>query len=209
LDEKGRLAIEISEQSADGEVSDDELRASYPNIDVNETACRRIAEKTGFRWEVVREAFDAVMRSMGPIDYPHAKGAAIHSAVIAGGQALGRKADDLFLYELRFRDIELKDKDRRTADRAMNAEKATQARLLRDIFGNPVRPVTLSPSWRTATVVSLAQQMYDARDFSAMPILADALQDAGCDTDDILDHCRRPGEHVRGCWAVDLVLGKT
>ena len=50
--------------------------------------------------------------------------------------------------------------------------------------------------------------MYDARDFSAMPILADALQDAGCDSDDILNHCRSGGVHVRGCWVVDLVLGK-
>jgi hypothetical protein len=62
--------------------------------------------------------------------------------------------------------------------------------------------------WRTSTAVTLAQQMYDSRDFSAMPILADALQDAGCDNADILDHCRGPGPHVRGCWVVDLVLGK-
>jgi hypothetical protein len=50
--------------------------------------------------------------------------------------------------------------------------------------------------------------MYDSRDFGAMPILADALQDAGCDNEDILDHCRGPGPHVCGCWVVDLVLGK-
>ena len=50
--------------------------------------------------------------------------------------------------------------------------------------------------------------MYESRDFSAMPILADALQDAGCDNDDILNHCRDPVRHVRGCWVVDLVLGK-
>ena len=56
-------------------------------------------------------------------------------------------------------------------------------------------------------MVSLARQMYDFRDFSAMPRLADALQDAGCDNADILDHCRGPGPHVRGCWVVDLVLG--
>jgi hypothetical protein len=50
--------------------------------------------------------------------------------------------------------------------------------------------------------------IYDSRDFSAMPILADALQDAGCENTDILDHCRGSGPHVRGCWVVDLVLGK-
>jgi hypothetical protein len=79
---------------------------------------------------------------------------------------------------------------------------------LRDIFGNPFRPAPFSPAWRTGTAVSLAGQMYEARDFSAMPILADALQDAGCDSEDLLDHYRGPGPHVRGCWVVDLVLGK-
>jgi hypothetical protein len=80
--------------------------------------------------------------------------------------------------------------------------------LLHDIVGNPFRPVAFSLSWRTDTAVTLARQMYDSRDFSAMPILADALQDAGCDSDDILAHCRGPGPHVRGCWVCDLVLGK-
>jgi|SRR5579883_86267 len=79
--------------------------------------------------------------------------------------------------------------------------------LVRDIFGNPFRPVTFSPSWHTDTAVTLARQMYESRDFSAMPILADALQDAGCDNDDILTHCRDPKHpHVRGCWVMDLVL---
>ena len=80
--------------------------------------------------------------------------------------------------------------------------------IIRDIFGCRFRPVAFSPEWRTDTAVSLAQQMYESRDFSAMPILADALQDAGCDNPDILDHCRGPGPHVRGCWVCDLVLGK-
>jgi hypothetical protein len=79
---------------------------------------------------------------------------------------------------------------------------------LRDIFGNPFRPVAFSPAWRTDTAITLARQMYDARDFGAMPILADALQDAGCDSDDVLNHSRGRGPHVRGCWVVDLVLGR-
>ena len=84
----------------------------------------------------------------------------------------------------------------------------TICNLLRDIFGNPFRPVAFAPGWRTDTAVTLARQMYESREFSAMPILADALQDAGCDEPAILDHCRAPGEHVRGCWVVDMVLGK-
>ncbi len=100
---------------------------------------------------------------------------------------------------------------------------AVQPPLVREIFGNPFRPAAFAPAWRTETAVALAKQMYEARDFGAMPILADALQDAGCDNEDVLDHCRGrerasgepagastgwDGPHVRGCWVVDAVLGK-
>ena len=78
-----------------------------------------------------------------------------------------------------------------------------------DIFGNPFRPVAFLPEWRTPTVVAMARQMYDSRDFSAMPILADALEDAGCDDEAGLAHCRGSGPHVRGCWVVDACLGKS
>lgn len=80
------------------------------------------------------------------------------------------------------------------------------AHYLRDIF--PFQPVAFSHEWRTGTVIALASQMDAARDFSAMPILADALMDAGCDQEDILNHCRGPGPHVRGCFVVDLLLSK-
>jgi hypothetical protein len=80
--------------------------------------------------------------------------------------------------------------------------------VLHDVVGNPFQPVEFDPAWRTSTVVALAQQMYDSRDFALMPILGDALEDAGCGHADILDHCRSAGPHVRGCWVVDLVLGK-
>ncbi len=87
--------------------------------------------------------------------------------------------------------------------------KTAAADLAREVFGNPFRPVAFSPDWRTSTAVALAAQMYESREFSAMPILADALQDAGCDSDDVLNHCRAAGAmHVRGCWVVDLVLGR-
>jgi hypothetical protein len=87
-------------------------------------------------------------------------------------------------------------------------EAAAQANLVRDIFGNPFRPVAFSPEWRTHTAVSLARRMYESREFSAMPILADALEDAGCDSEGVLNHCRGPGSHARGCWVVDLILAK-
>lgn len=96
-----------------------------------------------------------------------------------------------------------------------------QAKLLRDIFGNPFRP--LQPKrgkwsgkeklrgWLTqhsGTIPKLAQTIYDDRAFDRLPILADALVEAGYTNADILTHCRQPGEHVRGCWVVDLILGK-
>jgi hypothetical protein len=81
--------------------------------------------------------------------------------------------------------------------------------LLRDIFGNPFHPVTILPGWQTTNVVGIAQAIYAERTFEDMPILGDALEDASCTNADILKHCREPAEHVRGCWVVDLVLGKS
>ena len=85
------------------------------------------------------------------------------------------------------------------------------AALLREIFGNPFRMPSVNASWlawNDGTIPKIAQAIYDERAFDRLPILADALEDAGCDNADILNHCRQPGEHVRGCWVVDLLLGK-
>ncbi|MBN9521028.1 hypothetical protein J0H58_21335 [bacterium] len=76
------------------------------------------------------------------------------------------------------------------------------------MFRHHLVPVAFDPAWRTEVAVALARGMYESRDFAPMPVLADALDDAGCDEPDILAHCRKPGPHVRGCWVVDLVLGK-
>jgi hypothetical protein len=76
--------------------------------------------------------------------------------------------------------------------------------LIRCVFGNPFRFTDVDSSWITSTVVALAQEAHESQDFSVLPILADALQDAGCENEDILNHCRQRGEHCRGCWVVDL-----
>jgi hypothetical protein len=88
------------------------------------------------------------------------------------------------------------------------AERKWQAVVLRDLYGNPFRPVAADPSWLTSTVVQLAEGIYRDRAFDRMPILADALQDAGCENEDVLNHCRQPGVHARGCWLVDLLTGR-
>lgn len=117
-----------------------------------------------------------------------------------------------------------------------NSNTRDKAHLLRDIFGNPFQPVKFDSAWRSPTAARIAQSAYENRDWDALPILADALEDAGCPaevpcplhpsasfwpadicqhchgrlvlTNPILEHLRGPGPHVRGCWALDLVLGK-
>jgi hypothetical protein len=98
-------------------------------------------------------------------------------------------------------------------DNATNAGNPRETRprhagLMRDIIGNPFQPVKVDPAWLTSNVVALATAIYEQRAFERMPILADALEDAGCTSSEILEHCRSGGEHVRGCWVVDLLLGK-
>jgi hypothetical protein len=87
-------------------------------------------------------------------------------------------------------------------------ERSGQCELLRDIFGNPIHTVTVAPSWLTPAVVNLAQSINDDRAFDRMPALADALHESGCNNDEILGHCRGRGLHMRGCWALDLVMGR-
>jgi hypothetical protein len=80
------------------------------------------------------------------------------------------------------------------------------APLVRDLFGNPFRPAVIVPSCLNTAVLAIARGVYEERAFDQLSILADALEDAGCDNAEILTHCRRPGQHVRGCWVVDLIL---
>ena len=86
-------------------------------------------------------------------------------------------------------------------------QKGLQCTLIRDVYG-PFVPVQFVPAWQTSTVIALAKELYDTRDFNVVAILADALQDASCENADILNHLRGPGPHVRGCWVIDLILGK-
>jgi hypothetical protein len=102
------------------------------------------------------------------------------------------------------------------SERAEEQMGVEQCKLLRDIIGNPFCPVALTHAWQTPEVVALAQAAYDERelpagtlDLARLAVLADALEDAGCDQADLLAHLRGPGPHVRGCWAVDLILGKS
>jgi hypothetical protein len=97
-------------------------------------------------------------------------------------------------------------------NKATTVESARQSALLRHVVGNPFRPVAVEQfwlAWNNSTIPKLAQSIYEERAFDLLPILADALEEAGCTNADILNHCRQPGEHGRGCWVVDTILGKT
>src|SRR5262245_8481386 len=87
-------------------------------------------------------------------------------------------------------------------------ESEGQVALIHEIFGNPFRTVTMDPRWRTSQVLAMAEHVYSERAYESMSPLAEALERAGC-TNELLDHCRMPAPHVRGCWALDLILGKT
>jgi hypothetical protein len=96
-----------------------------------------------------------------------------------------------------------------------NQERMWQGHLLNEMFGNPFRPAGVDRSWLTPTVLALARAAYDERELHSaevgparLAVLSDALEEAGCTDTDLLSHLRSPGPHVRGCWVVDLLLGK-
>jgi hypothetical protein len=96
-------------------------------------------------------------------------------------------------------------------EHGQNTEASNQAVLFRDLIGNPVRPVVVRAEcshWKDNTIIKLAGTINAEHRYSDLPILADALEDAGCDNAELLSHCRGSGPHVRGCWALDLLLGK-
>jgi hypothetical protein len=197
-----RLKVTRTEMYADGEITESTFRAAFSDETerIRDTLIGRLQQATqSLGWpdvELFNEFHEAPRAPEEPGGYAERQTVGVLSrlASAAGLDYLGAGRPQ-HLHPDEFQT-------------GVTREHAAQAALVRDVFGNPFRPVAFHRSWRTDTAVSLARTMYEERDFSAMPILADALQDAGCDNDDTLNHCRGNGPHVRGCWAVDLVLGK-
>jgi hypothetical protein len=174
-----RQAVEVAERYADGVATREELDAAHEAAEPSESA----------DYGEVGVAAHAAER---PVD---ADSCALNASLLAADTLVPRSQGTPEEYK--------------RWEEADNDESHAQTLLLREIFGNPFRPVEFDPAWRTSDVMLLARGIYEEKAFDRMPILADALQDAGCDRDDILNHLRDPqATHVRGCWALDLVLGK-
>jgi hypothetical protein len=153
---------------------------------ISQNELQRACEAVWYPWRRSRQcAADAARETSDPTAYHTATDAALWA--VDAAIAAGWRADE---------------------NRVRRNEQTAQADLIRDIFGNPFCGLILDSSWLTSTAVSLAEGIYADRAFDRLPILADALQDAGCEDEQVLAHCRGPGPHVRGCWVVDLVTGR-
>jgi hypothetical protein len=179
-DERSRRAVEVAEQFADGAATDEELDAAGAAAEAAMYHAAAAVYAVGDAGNVAMLAADAAI------------GAARRAA--GGAHLAARSAAAL------------------AGEHAMAAKKA-QCELLRDISSNPFRPSPALPSaalaWSGGTVRRIAQAIYDDRAFDRLPVLADALEEAGCTDSELLGHCRGPGPHCRGCWAVDALLGKS
>jgi hypothetical protein len=205
-DDRSRKAVEVSERYADGQASDQELLNAAVEASEAARMIENVFRKGGSDAMIVNAAVAvsqgiATGKAMGiGVDYPWgffrtddtALPAALAAAKFAAFAAAGRGKQ--------FTQIK------------HQSERETQAMLIRCLFSNIYSPISLEPvwlSWNDAIIPKLAQAIYNDRVFDRLPILADALEEAGCNDADILNHCRQPGEHVRGCWVVDLILGKS
>jgi hypothetical protein len=193
-DERSQRAVEVSERFADGPARHAELKAArQAALAVAEVGVRQ------FRQMSVRRAAQAAARS--------AQRNAIEAGWGASDEA-ARAAADFAYFGLPHGPGGGHVGDWHAA---FAAEQAEQAALLRDLVGNPFRQVVPEPAWLLwgdGTAVKIAQSIYEGRRFQDLPVLADALEEAGCAEAELLAHCRGCGEHARGCWAVDLVLGR-
>jgi hypothetical protein len=179
LADECRPAVEVAERFADGRATEEQLRQAH-----------RLAGRAmdAYRWRAHAAPFAATQHPLcreeggaGPAGYDWLASTLHTASLRPGGSEVGGEAQ-------------------------------AQADLLRCIIGNPFRPVTPRPAWLAwegGTVPKLAEAIYEECAFDRLPILADALEEAGCTEPDLLAHLRGPGPHVRGCWALDLLLGKS
>jgi hypothetical protein len=186
-DGPARQAVLLSERFADGECSAEELEAARLQLAVEGHAPPEVRAAVGVAERAARQAV---------------KDATFNAAQVAS------LANGLSAAEAARRGLPV---NQYGFNAAHHAEAAAQAGVLREVFG-PLgfRAVAVAPEWldwNDGVNRQLARSIYDDRDFARLPVLADGLEEAGCTDAELLAHCRQPGEHFRGCWVVDLLLG--
>jgi hypothetical protein len=190
LDPRAQDALATAERFADGLAGDGERSAARKAVQPVAQSRAVTDRPTAPKWE--RRAASAVYYALAP------------GAWEAANASRGLAAEALFWRAGGY--------DSPGWEGVEKAERRAQADLLRDLFGPlPFRAVPINPAWLAwdgGTVAKLAAVAYEERAFDRLPILADALEEAGCADEAILSHLRGPGPHARGCWAVDLLLGK-
>jgi hypothetical protein len=181
-DPRSRQAVLVAERYADGQATDRELRqARWPSVNAG-GAVRQAAEAAYYATNI---------KPAGQL----------WNVFAAAGDAQARQA------------AQVEHGKQAAAYAAMQSiTRSAQANLIREVMGNPFLPVSMHAHWQTwggGIVVQLAEGIYEDRIFDSMPVLGDALEEAGCADEAILRHCRQADGHVRGCWVLDEVLAKT
>jgi hypothetical protein len=178
-DERARAAVKVAEEFADGLATPEEFAIAFAAA---EAAFYDTARRVGSGDPTFPvDAVLAYFAAYGAID-PEAGFAACTAAAMSAAPSLWAKSAE---------------------------ETRRQCALVREVFGDRLgQPRAIDPCWLTCEVIIRAHAMYDRRDFSRMPDLADLLEASGCRDPEIIGHCRGLGPHVRGCWVIDLLLGK-
>jgi hypothetical protein len=203
-DERCRSAVQVSERYADGAARRAELVAARDRAEEAQRAADQQWQEAARRHPsgsaLWREAF-----------HYHSVAVAAHYAAVTQFHVRVGHIVTMSIQSARTAEVAEGPASPQAAA-AQQEQERLQAGLVRDIFGNPFRPCSpLTPAvldWNDRTVPRIAAGVYQERAFNRLPILADALLDAGCHEEQLLAHCRSAGPHVPGCWAVDLILGK-
>lgn len=186
-DERSRTGSEVSERFADGQAIEIEREQAWNDAEAAQSEAPWYATRQALAaaWAVVNDITVGAVRIIDDVTRVFARQAALDASRQSPHKVRG-----------------LRDEAARTA-RLQHCE------LIREVFGNPFRALAIEPVWLAAgngAVARIARAVYEERTFEDMPILGDALEDVGCQDEEILAHCRAECEHVRGCWVVDALL---
>lgn len=194
LPDASKKAVEVAERYVQGEATPSELKLAHEaacratSVAIDEYAESGFEDDGDFMCEDAvagaRAAEETTKDEISVEDAIFAADSALEAGVLPGIAMATNEEDELRIQQ-------------------------GQCDLLREIFGNPFREAPFDPpSLSPQVAVAIARSIEKDHAFDRLPILADALEEAGCTDEPILSHCRGPGPHVRGCWVLDLVLGK-